>query len=234
MGQRIPGARAIRSCFRNQQAQSDQRRVPALRARGRRGATVLARERRVVVCGACSMKCPLPLDAPVYATHRTGALVRAMGRRAIAHRSANGTARRIGMKISAIHGAMPRLTVCMATSTSSTGIPVAVSAHPAGDSGYGVSQMIGNGWEWTSTPFKGLKVLRRVPTTPAIRQISLTTSTTCSKVAHPSHRASYCAAHSAIGSARTIRTCIRRSDWCGRPTKLRGRSRWYVHLTHSA
>ncbi len=33
--------------------------------------------------------------------------------------------------------------------------PVSVSAHPAGDSADGVSQMIGNGWEWTSTPFKG-------------------------------------------------------------------------------
>ncbi|HVG05203.1 MAG TPA: SUMF1/EgtB/PvdO family nonheme iron enzyme [Burkholderiaceae bacterium] len=33
--------------------------------------------------------------------------------------------------------------------------PVSVSAYPAGNSADGVSQMIGNGWEWTSTPFKG-------------------------------------------------------------------------------
>lgn len=33
--------------------------------------------------------------------------------------------------------------------------PVAVTSHPAGDSAFGVSQMVGNGWEWTSTPFAG-------------------------------------------------------------------------------
>ena len=33
--------------------------------------------------------------------------------------------------------------------------PVPVDAYAGGDSAYGVSQLIGNGWEWTSTPFKG-------------------------------------------------------------------------------
>ncbi len=31
--------------------------------------------------------------------------------------------------------------------------PVDVDANPAGDSAFGVSQLAGNGWEWTSTPF---------------------------------------------------------------------------------
>ena len=31
--------------------------------------------------------------------------------------------------------------------------PVDVNANPAGDSAFGVSQLVGNGWEWTSTPF---------------------------------------------------------------------------------
>ena len=31
--------------------------------------------------------------------------------------------------------------------------PEPVDAHPAGDSAWGVSDTIGNGWEWTSTPF---------------------------------------------------------------------------------
>lgn len=31
--------------------------------------------------------------------------------------------------------------------------PVDVDATPAGDSAFGVSQLLGNGWEWTSTPF---------------------------------------------------------------------------------
>jgi iron(II)-dependent oxidoreductase len=31
--------------------------------------------------------------------------------------------------------------------------PVDIDAHPRGDSAFGVSQLSGNGWEWTSTPF---------------------------------------------------------------------------------
>jgi formylglycine-generating enzyme required for sulfatase activity len=31
--------------------------------------------------------------------------------------------------------------------------PVPVTAYPEGDSIHGVSQLVGNGWEWTSTPF---------------------------------------------------------------------------------
>lgn len=32
--------------------------------------------------------------------------------------------------------------------------PVPVTAYPQGDSAFGVSQLVGNGWEWTSTPFR--------------------------------------------------------------------------------
>jgi len=31
--------------------------------------------------------------------------------------------------------------------------PSAVGTHPGGDSAWGVSDLVGNGWEWTSTPF---------------------------------------------------------------------------------
>jgi formylglycine-generating enzyme required for sulfatase activity len=31
--------------------------------------------------------------------------------------------------------------------------PVPVTANPLGDSAWGVSQLVGNGWEWTATPF---------------------------------------------------------------------------------
>lgn len=32
--------------------------------------------------------------------------------------------------------------------------PESAYAHPEGDSAFGVSQLVGNGWEWTSTPFR--------------------------------------------------------------------------------
>lgn len=38
--------------------------------------------------------------------------------------------------------------------------PVSVNAHPAGESAYGVQDMLGNGWEWTSSkfaPFRGFE-----------------------------------------------------------------------------
>jgi iron(II)-dependent oxidoreductase len=31
---------------------------------------------------------------------------------------------------------------------------VNVDANPQGDSAFGVSQLVGNGWEWTATPFR--------------------------------------------------------------------------------
>jgi iron(II)-dependent oxidoreductase len=34
--------------------------------------------------------------------------------------------------------------------------PVPVTAHPAGDSAFGVSQLVGNGWEWTRDLFRPL------------------------------------------------------------------------------
>lgn len=31
--------------------------------------------------------------------------------------------------------------------------PLPVDAHPAGDSAFGVRGLLGNGWQWTRTPF---------------------------------------------------------------------------------
>jgi ergothioneine biosynthesis protein EgtB len=46
------------------------------------------------------------------------------------------------------------------------GSPLPVGSHPAGSSAWGVLEMIGNGWEWTGTPFApfpGFEPLPRYP-----------------------------------------------------------------------
>ena len=97
---------------------------------------------------------PLPLDAPVYTTHQQATGYAQWANAALPteaewHRAAYkddeqaypwGNARPNG-----VHGNFDFV----------GWDPVAVTAHPGGDSAYGVSQMIGNGWEWTATPFAG-------------------------------------------------------------------------------
>ena len=44
--------------------------------------------------------------------------------------------------------------------------PIPVTATPLGDSAFGISQLVGNGWEWTSTvfqPFPGFQPLSFYP-----------------------------------------------------------------------
>jgi len=44
--------------------------------------------------------------------------------------------------------------------------PVPVTAYSHGDSAFGVSQLVGNGWEWTSTPFHPFEGFQPYPTYP--------------------------------------------------------------------
>lgn len=98
---------------------------------------------------------PLPLDWPVYVTHEQAqAYARWVGTalptEAQFHRAAYGTPS--GGQRSYPWGEDPpgerrgnfdfRLWN-----------PVPVAASPLGDSAFGVSQLVGNGWEWTTTPF---------------------------------------------------------------------------------
>jgi iron(II)-dependent oxidoreductase len=48
--------------------------------------------------------------------------------------------------------------------------PVDVTANPAGDSAWGVSQLVGNGWEWTSTRFGPFPGFQPMPFYPGYSQ----------------------------------------------------------------
>lgn len=97
---------------------------------------------------------PLPVDAPVYATHEHASSYAqwagaALPTEAEWHRAAYRDDQQAypwgNAAPNGVHGNFDF----------ADWDPVSVTAHPAGDSAYGVSQMIGNGWEWTSTPFAG-------------------------------------------------------------------------------
>ena len=98
---------------------------------------------------------PLPLDAPVYATHhQASAYARAIAGAALPteaewHRAAyQNSKHRYPWGNSAPNGMHGNVDF-------ENWDPVSVTAYPDGDSAAGVSQMVGNGWEWTSTPFNG-------------------------------------------------------------------------------
>jgi formylglycine-generating enzyme required for sulfatase activity len=82
---------------------------------------------------------PLPLDCPVYATYEQASAYAAwrggsLPTEAQWHRAAEGASPRGNLDFRFWD-------------------PVPVDATPEGDSAWGVAQTIGNGWEWTSTPF---------------------------------------------------------------------------------
>ena len=111
---------------------------------------------------------PLALDAPVYVTQREAAAYAKWAGKSLPsesqfHRAAYGTRR--GIEREYPWGSSDPV--------SSHGNfdfhywdPISVNATPAGDSDFGVSQLVGNGWEWTSTvfaPFPGFHVDSNYP-----------------------------------------------------------------------
>ncbi len=98
---------------------------------------------------------PLPLNAPVYVTHDEAAayarwLGKALPTEAQFHRAAFGTPsgqeRSYPWGDEAPDGARGNFNFYHWD-------PLDVDANPAGDSAFGVSQLVGNGWEWTATKF---------------------------------------------------------------------------------
>jgi formylglycine-generating enzyme required for sulfatase activity len=118
---------------------------------------------------AMSEAVPLPLDWPVYVTQEEAcAFASWSGKRlpteAEFHRAAYGT----------VHGEEERSYPWGDDQPDSRRgnfcgnrwDPVPVTATPLGDSAFGISQLVGNGWEWTSTifqPFPGFQPLSCYP-----------------------------------------------------------------------
>jgi gamma-glutamyl hercynylcysteine S-oxide synthase len=97
---------------------------------------------------------PLPLDAPVYLTQQQSVAYAAwagarLPTEAEWQRAAYGQGtRRYPWGDAAPDAARANLD-CVAWD------PLPVTAHPAGATPLGIEQMLGNGWEWTATPFGG-------------------------------------------------------------------------------
>ncbi len=111
---------------------------------------------------------PLPLDWPVYVTYaQAEAYVRWAGKalptEAQFHRAAYGTPS--GEERSYPWGGEPPDSR-RGNFDGRRWDPIPVTASPLGDSAFGVSQMVGNGWEWTRTPFQPLPGFRPFPLYP--------------------------------------------------------------------
>ncbi|MDQ6801939.1 MAG: SUMF1/EgtB/PvdO family nonheme iron enzyme [Acidobacteriota bacterium] len=111
---------------------------------------------------------PLPVDAPVYATHdEAEAFARWRGKRlpteAEYHRAAFGTPSG-AERLYPWGDQAPDATRGNFNFTNWD--PVPVGSHPAGASAWGVHDLVGNGWEWTSTIFDGFKGFRPMASYP--------------------------------------------------------------------
>ncbi len=110
---------------------------------------------------------PLPLSWPVYVTQGeaaayTKALGKALPTEQQFHRAAYGTPE--GLNRQYPWGNQPPFQ--QGNVDFRRWDPNAVNGDPEGDSAFGVSQLVGNGWEWTSTPFGPLPGFEPRPTYP--------------------------------------------------------------------
>jgi formylglycine-generating enzyme required for sulfatase activity len=123
---------------------------------------------------------PLPTKWPVYVSHAEAAAYARWTKKALPseaqwHRAAYGTS--AGVEPTFPWGDIPP-EPARGNFDFQSWDPAPVNAHPAGRSSYGVEDLLGNGWEWTSTllsPFQASDPSRSIP---GIRTTSSTTSTT--------------------------------------------------------
>ena len=111
---------------------------------------------------------PLPLAAPVFVTHdEAAAFARWKGKRlpteAEFHRAAYGTPS--GEERSQPWGE-GQPDASRGNFDFAHWDPVAVGSYPAGASAWGVHDLVGNGWEWTSTIFGGFPGFTAMPSYP--------------------------------------------------------------------
>jgi iron(II)-dependent oxidoreductase len=111
---------------------------------------------------------PLPLDAPVYVTHdEAAAFAHRKGMRLPTegefHRAAYGTPS--GEERPHPWGDAPP-DASHGNFDFAQWDPVAVGSYPAGASAWGVHDLVGNGWEWTSTLFAGFPGFTPMPSYP--------------------------------------------------------------------
>ena len=101
---------------------------------------------------------PLPPDAPVYASHAEAkAYCRWVGKDLPTEeewqRAAYGGASQNNGSASAYPWGNVSPDTSRGNFEFSSWDPAAVNSFPAGNSAFGVADLLGNGWEWTSTPF---------------------------------------------------------------------------------
>jgi gamma-glutamyl hercynylcysteine S-oxide synthase len=119
-------------------------------------------------CRTMFAEIPLPLEWPVYVSHAEAAAYarwksKALPSEAQWHRAAYGTA--LGVEPAFPWGDAPP-EPARGNFDFQSWDPAPVNAHPAGRSSYGVEDLLGNGWEWTSTLFEPFPGFRPFPFYP--------------------------------------------------------------------
>ena len=120
---------------------------------------------------ACSRQLPLPPTWPVYVSQaEASAYARWKGRRLMTEAGVPSCRLRDAAGDERAPWGDDRRTRRADSSISPAFDPIAVGSFPAGASAWGVHDLVGNGWEWTSTVFAPVRRVsrrwRRIPSTP--------------------------------------------------------------------